>query len=68
MVDYNSATMDFSYNGCQGLMYKRIEDIKIYHSSGWHKKYFKIIYDDSILQVFDSKNNLDKRPKAIIWL
>jgi len=68
MVPYSSPSMEFTYSGCEGLMYKRIEDIKLYHTSGWHKKYFKIVFEDSILQIYDSKHELHKRPKTLIWL
>jgi hypothetical protein len=60
--------MDFTYNTCEGIMYKRIEEVKIYHSSGWHKKYFRIVYEDSILQIYDSKKKIDEKPKNIVWL
>lgn len=60
--------MDFTYSGCEGLMYKRIEDLKVYHSSGWNKKYFKIVFEDSILQIFDSQKKIKERPKNLIWL
>jgi hypothetical protein len=53
-VDYQSKNMDFSYQTVSGLLYKRIEDMKVYHTSGWHQKFFKINFIDTALQIFDS--------------
>ena len=48
-TEYKSANMDFSYQGVQGLLYKRIEDIKVYHAKGWHKKFFRVNFLDTAM-------------------
>lgn len=39
-IAHRSAKMDFNYSGVQGTLYKKIQNVKIYHSSQWHTKYF----------------------------
>ena len=54
-VDYHSPNMDFSYLEVTGLVYKRIEELKMYHVKGWHKKYFRINFGEEKLEIFNSE-------------
>ena len=48
-----SDQLDFQYDSVQGFLYKRIENEKIYHSSAFHKKFYRISFPESQLLVFD---------------
>jgi hypothetical protein len=69
-TEYKSNNMDFSYKGVQGLLYKRIEDIKVYHTQGWHMKFFRINFLDTAIQIFESESAFKKKNAKcnVIWL
>jgi hypothetical protein len=59
MVAFKSPNMLFEYFGVQGTLYKRIEDLKIYHTGGgFSKKYFQLSFSKGQLQIYkeDDKN------------
>ena len=44
-ITFKSPNMLFDYFGVQGTLYKRIENMKIYHNNtGFSKKYFLITF------------------------
>jgi len=47
-------------------LYKRIENLKVYHRKGFHKKVVKINFNDLCMQIFD--NSGASKPDAVIWL
>jgi len=56
-VEYSSSQMDFNYFGVQGTLYKRINNVKVYHGESFHAKFFQISFSDNLLKVFDSNTS-----------
>jgi hypothetical protein len=58
--------MEQTYLVVKGVVYKKIEKVKHYHKSAYHKKTFKINFADIALQIFDGVRM--GTPKTVIWL
>ena len=41
--------MKIMWKGVSGILYKRIEDLKVYHTKGWHRKFFNINFSDTAM-------------------
>jgi len=41
-LTYKSPHLDFNYFCVQGCLFKKIENVKIYHESSFHKKYYRV--------------------------
>jgi hypothetical protein len=65
-ISYRSNDIDFNYNGVEGRMYKKIDSVKVYHSSTWHTKYFRINFQENKLKIYDNEHSVT--PKAEISL
>jgi hypothetical protein len=39
-------------------MYKKIEKVKVYHSSTWHTKYFRINFQGNKLLIYSNENSV----------
>ena len=43
-LEFKSANMYVNCNQIEGYLMKKINNLKVYHSKPFHKKYFKIVY------------------------
>ena len=55
-VSYRSAKLLFNHSGVKGTVFKRIENVKVYHSSQWHTKFFSINFRENALEVFETES------------
>ncbi len=65
-MTYKTPHLDFEYFGVQGKMYKRIENVKVYHKTAFHARHFRIDFQKEKLHIY--KENTDKAPKQTVDL
>jgi hypothetical protein len=58
-ITYRSNDLDFNYNCVEGTLYKKINNVKVYHSSTWHTKYFKIHFKENNIKIFENADSKD---------
>ena len=58
-VDYKSAFLDVNYFGVQGTLYKKIENLKIFHDAMFHYKFVVINFKESQIHFYNSNKDTE---------